>query len=150
MREGTLPGFGYYTDTFVKAPFGQFSGPGHLNRDVEMSQKALDLAVEMGIEEFIQEARVNQGYIMSLKALYELSRLVKGGRIEESKKAEAARWFQTYVDSLRQANDAMPKWESTIMRPGEQPVRSAESVRVCGELIRNMADVAAEMGIKLR
>lgn len=150
LKEGTLPGFGYYTDTFVKAPFGQFTGPGHLNRDVELSDKALQLAVEMGIEEFIQEARVNQGYVRSLKALYELSRLVKGGKVAEPDRAQAARWFQTYVDSLRRANDAIPKWESAIMRPNEQPVRSSESVRVCNELIKNMIDVAAELGFEVK
>ena len=110
----------------------------------------MKLAEEIGGEEFVQEARVNQGFIRALKALYELKGLVKGGKVAEANKPEAKRYFQMYVDSLRLAIDAMPKWERTIMRGKEVVGRTNEGIRVCNELIKNMSAVAGELGIQVQ
>lgn len=150
LKNGTLPGFGYYIDTFVKAPFGQFTGPRHLAADVEMAKKAMQLAEEIGVEEFIQEARVNQGFIRSLDELYQLQRFVKNGKIADSVKPEAARHFQTYVDSLRQSMDALPKWEATVSKMGKKTAYTNAAVGVCDELIKNMLAVAGELGVQVR
>lgn len=145
LKDGRLPGFGYYIDGFVKAPFGGFANAKQLGQDVEAADKAFKLAQEIGVEEFIQETRVNQGFIRALQEIHLLQNFIKNGKIADDVKPEAQRHFQSYVDSLRLSIDALPKWEATVSQIPNSKYTNAP-VETCNKLIKSMAETAADLG----
>lgn len=151
LKQGILPGFGYYIDGFVKCPFGAYANAEQLKSDLQNSAKALKMAQEIGIEEFIQESRVTQGYITALNALYDLQSVIKNQRVAPEDKPEAARLFQAYVDGFRQAIDGLKRWNAVFFppRPGEQPDRPkpADESQM---LVDRMLALAKELGVEVK
>ncbi|MGC8862532.1 MAG: hypothetical protein ACP5R5_07125 [Armatimonadota bacterium] len=152
LKRGLLPPFGYYIDGFVKCPFGAYSAPSQLKKDVESAEKALALAREIGIEEFIQESRVAQGYIVALDALYELSKIVHDGRIAPEDKPAAQKYFQAYVDGFRQSIDALTKWNALFFppEPGSRAVEKPKPAAECEILVERMIKTASELGVVVK
>ncbi len=151
LKEGTVPDLGYVHWGFITVPFGSIRTLKQLDGDVAAADKAVRLAQEMGIEEYVHESRYAQGLIRSLKALYELKGLVVDGRVRPEHRPRAKRWFQMYVDGLRQAADAVGKWEDTVRTETEQNRLSdkvANTIRT--ELIDRMIPLAKEMGCEIR
>lgn len=151
LKQGKLPGFGYYIDGFVKCPFGAYANASQLKSDLENSAKALRMAKELGIEEFIQESRVTQGYITALNALYDLQSVIKNQKVAPEDRAEAARLFQAYVDGFRQAIDALTRWHAVFFppSPGEEPGRPkpADESQM---LVDRMLALARELGVEVK
>ena len=151
LKQGLLPPFGYYTDGFVKCPFGAYSAPSLLKKDVESAKRAVALAREIGLEEFIQESLVAQGYVTALDALYELSKIIQGGKIAPQDRSRARGYFQAYVDGFRQSIDALIRWNAVFFppdrdgRPAEKPKPAVE----CEQLVARMIKTAAELGIEV-
>jgi hypothetical protein len=149
LKQGKLPPFGYYIDGFVKAPFGQFPSAEWLKHDLESANESVKLAQEMGVEQFIQEARYAQGLMSALNALYELKGLIKNEKIAPADKAEATRYFQVYVDGFRQAIDALPKWQATMLVADEKISDLGKPAVECGLLVKRMIEMAGEFGIQI-
>lgn len=151
LRLGTLPGFRHYIDTFVKCPFGAYSGPEQLKKDVESSAKAVELAQQLGVEEYIQESKVAQGYVNALYALYELTKVVKDGKVAPQDKADAAKYFQMYADGFRQARDAVIKWNAVFF-PGSPNPRKEDWPKPAVEsdmLVKDMTALARRLGVEV-
>lgn len=151
LKEGKVPALGYHAEGWLSMPFGNIKTEMQLNEDVELAEKALKLAREMRSEEFIQQARVARGLIRSLKALYELKLLAPGGTIAEKDKESAAKYFQMYVDSLRETMDALPKWETTIRKGEPEGMYAPDAVKTIREqLVDRMIATAGEMGFEVK
>lgn len=150
LIQGKLPPFGHYIDGFVKCPFGAWSGPDQLRRDVRASAEAVKMAEEMGVEEFILESRIAQGYINALDALYELQGVIQDGKIAPDRKAEAAGLFQTYVNGFRQSIEALPKWEKLMLRPENYHGGEPKPARESTELVDRMIAAARDLGIEVQ
>lgn len=146
LREGTLPKLGFVLWDAYCTPFGGIGTEGRLDDDVRNAQKAVDIARRMGDEEYIQESLVVQGYINSLKALWELRSIARpDGTLTDRDAAE--RWFRVYATSLDQAVTALPKWEDCIERSDSERFTD-KPVAFIQDMIRQMQAVAEEYGIE--
>jgi len=115
LVSGTLPELGYVLWGVYPKPWGDIHTEQQLNDDVADAAQAVTIANQMGVAQFEQETLVAQGYINSLKALYELKQLViPGGDIAPEDHQAANQYFQMYVNSLAQARDALVAWEQTL------------------------------------
>lgn len=151
LKKGKLPDLGFVLWDFIRQPFGNIKNEQQLNADVALAAKAVKLAKQMGIEEFIQESRIAQGYIGSLKALYEIRKVVKGNSVAPSDMVKARKYFQMYVDSLRQACDALPKWEKTVARATDPADFTGKGIKVMqSACIDEMIQYGKEMGIEVK
>jgi len=151
LKKGTVPDLGYVKWESIAVPFGGILTLRQFNEDIELAAKARKLADELGVETYRQEARVAQGYIGSMKALYELKHLVRNGRIEPRDQPEAEKQFQAYVDNLRQTVDALPKWEDPLRRASEPFFFTDKTCKIIQtELIDRMISTAAELGVTVK
>ena len=113
LVNGTLPPLG--TTGIYPKPWGDIKNEQQLNDDVAAAAQAVNLADQIGVTQYKQESRVVQGYINSLKALYELKQRVHpGGVIYPADEQTANYYFNMYLDSLAQARTAVVAWENTV------------------------------------
>lgn len=151
LREGTVPELGTVKHGVFRAPWGEFKSVGQLDKDLELAQKALALARELKAPEFIQESLVIQGYIRSLKALWELKALVKDRRLAPEHRPAARGHFRDYVGALQQAAAALAEWEKTVADTnGTSPRKAVEKpVALLQNMVQEMKDTAAALGVQL-
>lgn len=149
LRKGTLPELGYVLWDAYAHPFGDIKSVEQLDGDVSAAERAVELAREMGIPEFIHESLIAQGYINSLKALWELRGLVKPSGIADENREAAGRYFEMYVDGLRQVADELPKWEACVAREADPGPFTAKPVGVINGMIEQMKEVAAGLGFRM-
>ena len=142
---GTLPPLGSVRGPF-RGPWGQIKTIEQFDADVANERKALQLAREMGLNEFIYESLVVDGYIRALRAAYDLGPLVQNGKVPEDKKLAAAKLLATCITCLRQSADILPKWLESISgeKPGE--VLSVEEVK---KSIANLEQLGKLLGLEL-
>lgn len=151
LMAGKVPGFGKHSDGWLAMPFGSIESEKRLYEDVALAEKALKLAQEMRSTEFIEQARFAKGLIGSIRALYELKMLAPRGSIADDKKPEASRWFQSYVDNLRDCCDALPKWELTVRKKEPEGLYAPHTIKVIQEeLIDRMIAAARKMGCEVK
>ena len=125
---------------------GDIKSVEQLDRDVARAGQAVVLAREMGNEEFVQESLVIQGHISAIKLLWELWSLVRSEQVAETDKPAARKWFKSYADGLRQAAEAMPKWESALPMRENRKSLLGEPVEDIRSMIDEMDALAAELG----
>jgi hypothetical protein len=124
-----------------------------LDDDVAAAAQAVQLAREMGLPEFLQESLIVQGYVNALKALWELKQLVDpvgNGRravpLAPENREKARRYFQMYLDALRQSAQALPEWEAAAA-PGSDARGSVQKpVETIQGMIEQMKATAGELG----
>ena len=150
LRNGTLPELGAVLWGAYPKPWGDIKSARHLDDDLSQATRAVDLARAMGIARYLEESRVIHGYICSLKALYELRQIVSAGTIPEGKRPAAARYFQSYVDGLRQAQDAVVRWEEAVGPWPGHPRIAPNTTGLLQTLVDQMANLAAEYGLQLK
>ena len=148
LKEGRLPRLGKVLWEAFRVPFGDIKTPLQLDRDVANAEKAVRLANEMGIPEFVHESLIAQGYINSLKALHELGKVVKPQGIAPENREAARRWFEMYDRSLKQVTDELPKWEAIVTEGSDNRHLTDVPVQVITEIIAQMDEVAAGMGVE--
>lgn len=150
LLEGKLPKLGAVLWDVYRLPFGGIKTVAQLDADVAAAARALEMAKEMGVPEYWYESLVADGYIRSLKALYELGRLVKRGKVVFSDRDAAERWFRVYLDGLKQASDALPKWEETRDLRHEHADYAGTPVKVIDTLREQMVETAGKLGFDLK
>lgn len=150
LKEGTLPDLGTVMHGFNGFPFGGFKSEKQIRDDVALAGKAVALARELGIEQYVLESLIVQGYVRSLEAFYDLKLLTTGGRIAPENRAKASASVRAFVDGLRQACDALPKWEQTVTWRGNTVSERKQAVAVVVQenLIEPMLAFAREMGLE--
>jgi len=149
LKTGTLRELGYVLWDVYGSPWGEIKSPKQLNDDVARADRAVELARQLDVPELIQESLVIQGYIKSLKALWELRAIVKPEGVAQKHRDAAKRYFAMYVDSLKQAATALPEWEATlpIREPDERLM--AKPVGVVNRAAEQMEKLAADLGFDL-
>ncbi|HSW45218.1 MAG TPA: glycoside hydrolase family 20 zincin-like fold domain-containing protein [Phycisphaerae bacterium] len=132
-----------------RSPWADIKTVEQLNENVAKTDKALELAKELGIPACVQESLVVQGYIRSLKALWELKQIVGKDGIAQNKKDQARHYFRMYVEGLKQAADTIPMWERGLpmYKAGED--FAARPVKVCTDAIEQMKQVAKDIGVPI-
>ena len=149
LKQGALPELGKVLWGVYPKPWGGIQSVARLDEDVANAERALQLARKMGLPRCIEESRVIQGYIRSLKALHELKSLVTPKGIAEENRGAAGRGFQNYVDSLRQVQDAVVKWEKAIGTLPGHPRIANDTAEFLDVMIKDMTQLAVDFGYKL-
>ena len=147
LRKGKLPELGTVTYGVFRAPWGDIKSAEQLNNDVTAAARAVVLAREMGESEFIQESLVVQGYVNTLKSLYELKQFVTPQGIAPENREAAKRYFQTYLDSLKQSATALPEWESTIAPKSGKERFTGRTVELLQNMTKQMEETAVGLGV---
>ncbi len=146
LKQGKLSDLGYVLWEVYPTPWGDIKTVEQLDRDVAQAKRAVRLALELGDEMFIQESLAVQGYINSLKALWELKQVVTSDGVAGPKKQTAKQYFKMYVDSLDQTRKALTAWEDALPAKGGRAGIMRESVKLVDGMIGEMTAVAAELG----
>jgi hypothetical protein len=149
LFEGRLPRLGKILWEAFRIPFGDIKTVEQLDADVASAARALEIARGMGVPVYWYESLVADGYIKSLKALYELGRIVKGGKVDLPDRAKAESYFRMYLDGLKQASDALPKWEEIRDLRHEHAHYTGTPVKVIAQLRREMAEAATKLGFEI-
>lgn len=145
LLDGKLPELGSVLHDAFRLPFGDIKSVEQLDADVAAASRALRLARIMAIPEYLHESLIADGYIRSLKALYELKQLVRNRKIAEPDRPRAIAQFSEFDKGLRQAADSLPEW-AKIMDPKVGAGWVERQVRVINRLRTDMADAARELG----
>jgi len=149
LRNGELPELGYVLWEAYRKPFGDIRSEKQLDDDVAAAGRGVELAKQMAIPEFVHESLVAQGYINSLKALWELKHLVGPDGVAKENREAAERYFKMYVNGLKQAADELPKWEACIKRETDLGQHTQAPVQFMHDMIEQMKDVAGDFGFEL-
>jgi hypothetical protein len=146
LRKGKLPALGTVPHGVFRAPWGDIKSVEQLNNDGAAAARAVALAREMGEPEFMQESLVVQGYVNALRSLYELKQLVTPQGIAPQNREATKRYFQTYLDALKQSAAALPEWEATIAPKSSNERFTGRTIKVLTNMIRQMKETAGELG----
>lgn len=148
LRKGEFRGLGSNLWGVYRSPWGDIKTVEQLNNDVAQADRAVALARELGDEGITQESLVVQGYIRSLKALYELREIIKRtGQVPPDRREDAKRHFRMYADSLRQTAAALPKWEATVRRHGDEGNLTGKPVKVITGALEQMRQLHTDLGL---
>lgn len=150
VREGTLPPLGQALHGIFRMPYGDIYTPEQLERDVADAERALNIAKEMGIPEYLHESHVARGYIRSLKALWDLRSLVTRDGVAAEKRDAARAAFSLYLDSLKEAAIALPEWEACVDRDDGTARWTDRPVELIEMLRAQMAETAQALGFDLK
>jgi hypothetical protein len=147
LAKGELPEPGTFKGVFG-SPWGDIRTPEELRACGEATARALKLAREIGLPEFIQESLVVQGYADALCALWELKQLVTAQGLPADKRAAARTHFERYDRALQQAAAALSAWERAVpgLRGGDR--YTAEAIETLQTMRRDMKETAAKLGVE--
>lgn len=149
LKEGKLSDLGFVLWEIYRAPWGDVKSAEQLNRDVKQAAKAVEMAKALDRPEFMLESLIVQGYVNSLKALYELKQIVKDGKIADGDKPAARKWFTMYLDSLDESRKHLPAWEATLpLRPAKEDF-TKRPVETITTAMDEMRQTAADWGVPL-
>lgn len=146
LRNGTLPELGFVKWGVFPSPWGDIKSPEQLDSDVDAARRAVKLARELGVPQIVQESLIIQGYINSLKALWNLKSLVSPEGVAPENRKVARNYFEMYLDALEQAAEALPKW-AAVTADSERFVE--EPIKVIERMGEQMKKTAAVLGFDL-
>ena len=150
LEKGTLPELGAVLWDVYPKPWGDIKSDRQLDEDVARAARAVQMAKDMSNPSRLQESLVIQGYIGSLKALYELKKIVKPDGIPEAQREIACRYFQAYVDSLRQVQVGVVEWEKSIRQQSPRPGAARKTVEFLDTFIEDMSKTATKLGCTVK
>ncbi|MDH7601806.1 MAG: hypothetical protein QHI38_06635, partial [Armatimonadota bacterium] len=145
IREGNLPALGEVQGAY-RGPWGQIQTLEQFDQDVANENRALRLAREMGIDEFIYETQVVDGYIRALRAAYDLGKLVRDGKVADDNKAAASKLLGRCIEALQQSVDSLPKWFEAVT--GSKP-EQLESITLVEEMISQLKELGRDLGLEI-
>jgi len=116
-------------------------------KNVADASRAVQLAHEMEIPSLLYESLIVQGYIRSLKALWEIKQIVTLEGV--TNKEAAQRFFKDYIDGLRQAQKYLPIWEKTLPIEDAAAKETADGVKLIEKIIAGMKETAKTFDIVL-
>jgi len=148
LKAGTLPGLGETTGAF-RSPFGDIKTIEQLNNDVAQAERAVMLARRLNDQAALQESLVTQGYINSLKALWELKRLIAPAGLAANDRMEAERYARMYLNGLQQARAALPRWLVTVLPDAEGKESLGSSFELLDKMQKRMRGLASDFGLEV-
>ncbi|MGC8862869.1 MAG: glycoside hydrolase family 20 zincin-like fold domain-containing protein [Armatimonadota bacterium] len=148
LKKGRLPELGSVLWDCYPAPWGNIKDEARLEEDVKAASRALKMARAFGWPLAVEESLVVDGNIRALKALYELRRIVRPSGVAEADRPAARALFREYVAGLKQARDAITRWEKMVTNPAWSHMFTTRVTDLIGRMIREMTDTARELGIE--
>ncbi|MHC4672851.1 MAG: glycoside hydrolase family 20 zincin-like fold domain-containing protein [Planctomycetota bacterium] len=149
LKEGKLPEMGYVLWGIYPKPWGDIKTFQQLNRDTELADRAVEMAQRFNKASLLHESITVQGYIQSLKALYELKQIVTPEGVADDNRTSAQRYFQMYIDALKQARYHLVEWEVSLSEIHES--KYVEKVcKLLDRMIQDMVRVASELGFTVK
>jgi hypothetical protein len=148
LKAGTLPGLGETTGAF-RSPFGDIKTIKQLNEDVAQAQRAVVLARQMKNQAALQESLVVQGYIDSLKALWELKHLITPAGVAAEDRVAAERFVKMYLNGFEQARLALPVWLLATMPDAEAKEFLSSSFDLIDQMQKRMRELASDFGLRV-
>jgi hypothetical protein len=149
LKTGKLPEFGEVLWEVFPIPWGDIKNVEQLNQDVVNADRAVQLARELGVPEYIQESLIVQGYIRTLKALSELKSLVKSGAVAEADRPAARKQFAAYVAGLDQAGKALADWEQSVPDSPKRVHWVKTAMELLTTMTASMKQTASDLGCGL-
>jgi len=149
LKSGKLPELGSVLWDCYPAPWGNIKDEARLKADAEMAAKALRMARGLDWPLAVEESLVVEGNIRALKALYELRKIVKPTGIAPEAKPAAHRLFREYVAGLKQAREAIPRWEKMVTTPAWSHLFTPQVTDIFDRMIEEMTDTARELGVTM-
>lgn len=152
LKTGKLWDLGFVWWDCYPSPWGNVENEAKLNADVAAAERAIQLAREMGRPELMAESLVVDGYIRSMKALYEIRKLApsKGGKFAPENRAEAGRQFRTLFAGLEQSIAYLPRWEDRVRGATEQGFNFTDRpIKTIREVMDGLRQTALDMGAEL-
>ncbi|MGQ9456540.1 MAG: glycoside hydrolase family 20 zincin-like fold domain-containing protein [Armatimonadota bacterium] len=146
LEKVELPPLGFILWDAYPSPWGNIPDEQQLENDVKAAAEGVKLAKELGIPSIIYESLLIDGYIRAIKALYELKQIVRPEGVPAIRRDLANYWFRQYIAGLRQAREALPRWEDTVMLSKTDPRFTDKPVEVIDNMIKEMTDVAKHLG----
>ncbi|GMU22650.1 MAG: hypothetical protein AMXMBFR13_27350 [Phycisphaerae bacterium] len=147
LAKGELGPLGSDLWGVYRSPWGDIKNVSQLEKDVAMADVALDLARQMGIVEYEQESLVVQGYIRSLKALWELRGRVTTQGVPRDQRDVARGFFRMYIDGMNQAAAALKAWEETLAARPPGARFTDKPIGVIRTSVEQMSTLAVELGL---
>ena len=149
LKAGTLPGLGeLLLGGSFRSPFGDIKTVEQLNEDVSQAREAVELARRLQDQAALQESLVVQGYINSLKALWELKHLITSEGVASKDRAATEGYIKMYLDGLGQAQAALPKWLTAAMPDAEEEFYLGSSFKLLDSMQKRMKALASDLGLK--
>jgi len=142
LQNGKLPELGNVRWGLFPSPWGDIQSAAQLDADVEAQARAVALARELGVEEFLQESLVVQGYVNALRALWKLKQIVTAKGIPPDWRPLAEKQFEAYAAALTQAREALPAWERAVAGPSLPRGLVKKSEEQLDEMIGQMQQTA--------
>jgi len=150
LKKGTLNELGTDLWQVYRTPWADIKNPIHLEGDLVNAERGVELARQLNRPEFLYESLIVEGYVKSLKALWGLKGLVKEGKVAEADRPAAQGYFQMFADSLGQVVETLPKWEATVPLRPEAEHHTDRPIKVIGEVVERMGQVASELGFEIK
>jgi len=146
LRTGKLPELGTIRGDVYPHPWGQFRSERQIRDGLADARRALELARRIGRPEIVEESRVIEGYIRSLTALYDLSKILGPDGVAPENRVQAAAAFQEYVAACEQAESSLRAWSRLIAPQLEAPPGSRywQVAEVLKRTVREMRALATE------
>lgn len=148
LAKGELPELGVFKWGVFGSPWGEIQTPEELRGHAAAAARAVKLAREIGLAEFIQESLVVQGYADALVALWELKQLVTPQGLPAEKRPAARAQFERYDRALKQAATALAAWERAVPNLRENSRHTASAIEMLETMRRDMKETAAKLGVK--
>lgn len=150
LKNGTMPPLGYVDREAWPTPWGNIKTERQLNADVSAAKRAIGMAEKLGVDQYIYESYVIDGYIRTQKALYEMTKLApKGGTFPLDKRFHANRQLSEFLNAADQVVTYLPKWESTVSRAAERGSRlTSRPVEIMTQVAADVKKTAEEMGAR--
>lgn len=142
VSKGSLPELGYVLWDCYPKPWGDIKSIRQLEDDARNAARAVELAKTMGDEALLYESLIIQGYIDSLRALYDLRGVVTEDGVSEENADVAKGGFAEYLRGLDQARRYLPMWEAKMPRHAGTAALTKPAVELITEMIEEMNEVA--------
>lgn len=149
LKTGKLPELGFVLWEIYPKPWGDIKTVEQLNRDVDLAGRAVGMARRLNDPALLHESLTVQGYIRSLKALYELKQIVHPEGVAEKHRAAAQQYFQAYLDALAQAGTNLVEWETSVA-DSDNPRHVRKVCDLLTRMIEEMAGTAEELGMNVQ
>lgn len=152
LRSGKMPPLGFTQGAF-RGHWGEIKTIEQFDLDIANEGKALEMAKAMGIPEFYYETVIVNDYIRAMRAAYDLSKIVKNAKVARGKEQAAGKLMKSYCDYMTEAHETIYKWLAAVSghkySPPENEEDDTESVRVVKEAVKNMKQLASDMGLNI-
>lgn len=150
LEKGELGELGTDLWGVYHSPWGDIKSLAQLEEDVARADKAEKLAQRLGDPMVRLETRIVGNYIRALQSLYDLRRLLPGGRLAEASKPGARRAFQAYVDRMADAAEALTEWEGLLPDASRDRGFVSRPVKTARTSVEQMLQLASKLEVTVK